>query len=78
MAFKLGNCLIGQSIPMQTRLQSKFNLKYTIMPVPETNDFRVDIADDIRNEMQQEYQKAYEGRVEAAMSVMHGLDYTLH
>ena len=36
--------------------------------MPETNDFRVDIADDIRNEMQQEYQKAYEGRVEAAMS----------
>ena len=36
--------------------------------VPETNDFRVNIADDIRNEMQQEYQKAYEGRVEMAMS----------
>jgi hypothetical protein len=38
------------------------------MPVPETKDFRVDIADDIRDEMQKEYQKAYEGRVEAAMS----------
>jgi hypothetical protein len=38
------------------------------MPVPETKDFRVDIADDIREEMQKEYQKAYEGRVETAMS----------
>ena len=50
------------------KIASKFNMKYTIMPVPETNDFRVDIADDIRNEMKQEYQKAYEGRVESAMS----------
>jgi hypothetical protein len=38
------------------------------MPVPETNDFRVDVEDDIRAEMKREYEKAYEGRVEVAMS----------
>jgi len=68
MAFKLGKLFDRSEYPETDKIASKFNLKYTIMPVPETNDFRVDIADDIRNEMQQEYQKAYEGRVEAAMS----------
>ena len=68
MAFKLGKLFDRAEYPDADKIASKFNLRYTIMPVPETNDFRVDIADDIRNEMQQEYQKAYEGRVEAAMS----------
>jgi len=68
MAFKLGQLFDRGEYPDAYKIASKFNMKYTIMPVPETNDFRVDIADDIRNEMKQEYQKAYEGRVESAMS----------
>lgn len=68
MAFKLGKLFDRSEYPETDKIAHKFNLKYTIMPVPETKDFRVDIAEDIRNEMQQEYQKAYEGRVEAAMS----------
>lgn len=68
MAFKLGKLFDRSEYPDADKIASKFNLRYTIMPVPETNDFRVDIADDIRNEMQEEYQKAYEGRVETAMS----------
>ena len=68
MAFKLGKLFDRAEYPEADKIASKFNLRYTIMPVPETNDFRVDIADDIRDEMQKEYQKAYEGRVEAAMS----------
>jgi hypothetical protein len=68
MAFKLGKLFDRNEYPDADKIASKFNLRYTIMPVPETKDFRVDIADDIRDEMQKEYQKAYEGRVEAAMS----------
>ena len=68
MAYKLGALFNRAEYPDTNSIATKFNLRYTIMPVPETKDFRVDIADDIRNEMQQEYQKAYEGRVEAAMS----------
>jgi hypothetical protein len=68
MAFKLGTLFDRNEYPDADKIASKFNLRYTIMPVPETKDFRVDIADDIRDEMQKEYQKAYEGRVEAAMS----------
>jgi hypothetical protein len=68
MAFKLGKLFDRNEYPDADKIANKFNLRYTIMPVPETNDFRVNIADDIRDEMQKEYQKAYEGRVEAAMS----------
>ena len=68
MAYKLGALFNREEYPDTNSIATKFNMRYTIMPVPETKDFRVDIADDIRNEMQQEYQKAYEGRVEAAMS----------
>ena len=68
MAFKLGKLFDRSEYPETDKIAHKFNLKYTIMPVPETKDFRVDIAEDIRTEMQQEYQKAYEGRVESAMS----------
>jgi hypothetical protein len=68
MVYKLGNLFDRNEYPDADKIANKFNLRYTIMPVPETNDFRVDIADDIRDEMQKEYQKAYEGRVEAAMS----------
>jgi hypothetical protein len=68
MAFKLVKLFDRNEYPDADKIANKFNLRYTIMPVPETNDFRVDIADDIRDEMQKEYQKAYEGRVEAAMS----------
>ena len=68
MVYKLGNLFDRSEYPDADKIESKFNLRYTIMPVPETKDFRVDIADDIRDEMQKEYQKAYEGRVETAMS----------
>lgn len=67
MVYKLGNLFDRSEYPDADKIANKFNLRYTIMPVPETKDFRVDIADDIRDEMQKEYQKAYEGRVEAAM-----------
>jgi SNF2 family DNA or RNA helicase len=68
MVYKLGNLFDRSEYPDADKIENKFNLRYTIMPVPETKDFRVDIADDIREEMQKEYQKAYEGRVETAMS----------
>lgn len=68
MAFKLGELFDRGEYPEATSIASKFNLRYTIMPVPEVNDFRIDIGEQMKVEMQQEYQRAYEGRVEAAMS----------
>jgi len=68
MAYKLGDLYDASEYPEASKIASKFNIRYTIMPVPEKNDFRVDIESDIRSEMEREYEKAYEGRVEAAMA----------
>jgi hypothetical protein len=68
MAYKLGDLYDASEYPEVSKIAGKFNIRYTIMPVPEKNDFRVDIESDIRDEMEREYEKAYEGRVEAAMN----------
>jgi hypothetical protein len=68
MSYKLGGLYNRSEYPEADKIASKFGLRYTIMPVPETNDFRVDIADDIRQEMKREYEQAYEKRVEVAMN----------
>lgn len=76
MAYRLGQLFDRSEYPEATKIASKFNMRYTIMPVPEVNDFRIDVEDAIRNEMRSEYEKAYEARVEAAMkdawSRLHG------
>jgi hypothetical protein len=67
MAYRLGQLFDRSEYPEAQKIASKFNLKYTIMPVPEINDFRIDVEDAIRDEMRTEYEKAYEARVETAM-----------
>jgi hypothetical protein len=68
MAFKLGKLFDRGEYPEAHKIASKFDLRYTIMPVPEVNDFRIDIGEQMKEQLQKEYQQAYEGRVEAAMS----------
>jgi hypothetical protein len=68
MAYKLGQLFDRTEYPEAEDIRNKFRLRYTIMPVPEANDFRVDIAEDIRSEMEREYKQAYTSRVETAMN----------
>lgn len=68
MAYKLGQLFDRSEYPDATAIANKFGLRYTIMPVPEVNDFRIDVEDAIREEMRREYEKAYQTRVESAMS----------
>lgn len=67
MAYRLGQLFDRSEYPEAHKIATKFNLKYTIMPVPEVNDFRIDVEDAIRDEMRAEYEKAYDSRVETAM-----------
>jgi hypothetical protein len=67
MAYRLGQLFDRSEYPDAHKIAAKFNLKYTIMPVPEVNDFRIDVEEAIRDEMRAEYEKAYDSRVEAAM-----------
>jgi hypothetical protein len=67
MAYRLGQLFDRSEYPDAHKIATKFNMKYTIMPVPEVNDFRIDVEEAIRDEMRAEYEKAYGTRVEAAM-----------
>jgi hypothetical protein len=67
MAYRLGQLFDRSEYPDAHKIATKFNMKYTIMPVPEVSDFRIDVEDAIRDEMRAEYEKAYDSRVETAM-----------
>lgn len=68
MAYRLGQLFDRSEYPDADKIASKFKLRYTIMPVPEVNDFRIDVEEQMKEELRREYEQAYEQRVEAAMS----------
>lgn len=68
MAFKLGALFDRSEYPTVDNVVNKFGLRYTIIPVPEVGDFRVDVGADIRQEIESQYAKAYETRVQSAMA----------
>jgi hypothetical protein len=49
-------------------IANRFKLKYTIMPVPEVGDFRVDVEQGMKEKLEQEYKNAYDERVNNAMN----------
>jgi len=67
-AYNLGELFDVNDYPPTEEIESKFNLGYTIIPVPEAGDFRVDIGNDIRQELESQYEDAYQQKVETAMS----------
>lgn len=67
MAYRLGQLFNKDEYPEVNKIANKFNMRYTIMPVPETSDFRVDIASAIKEQLEAEYEEAYNARVAVAM-----------
>jgi hypothetical protein len=76
MAFKLGELFDRGEYPEATSIASKFNLRYTIMPVPEVNDFRIDIGEQMKVEMQQEYQSGDDKKIFRDSLVDNALELT--
>ena len=68
MAFRLGAMFDRNEYPAVDIVANKFSLRYTIIPVPEVGDFRVDVGADMMKEIEAQYEKAYNSRVESAMS----------
>ena len=68
MAYSLGDLFNIEDYPPVEQIESKFKLSYTIIPVPEAGDFRLDIGNDIREELETQYEEAYQQKVETAMS----------
>tara|TARA_R100001369_G_scaffold33084_1_gene58130 strand:+ start:3972 stop:4763 length:792 start_codon:yes stop_codon:yes gene_type:complete len=67
MAYNLGRLFDRAEYPDAEQIRAKFGLRHTIMPVPESGDFRVDIADDIKAKMKTDYEDAYAGRLDSAV-----------
>ena len=64
-AFKLGTMFDRSEFPSESEVRNKFGIKYAFSPIPESGDFRVDIADDIAQELRSEYEAEYSKRVDA-------------
>jgi hypothetical protein len=67
MAFRLGQLFDVNEYPAVDKVANKFGLRYTIIPVPEVGDFRVEVGETMRKEIETQYEKAYAARVESAV-----------
>lgn len=68
MAYKLGGLFDRSEYPDPDKVASKFAIKYTILPVPEVGDFRIEVNDEVRKEIETHYEKAYADRLDTAMA----------
>lgn len=66
-AFKLGGMFNRDEYPTADAIKHKFGFRYAFMPVPETGDWRVDIAEEAKAELAEHYQSEYQRRIDASM-----------
>ena len=66
-AFSLGDLFDRDEYPTREEIEQKFRFAYTIEPLPQSGDFRVEIGDEGLRELQAQYEQAMTNRVEQAM-----------
>lgn len=66
MAFKLGDLFDRNEYPTRDQVERKFGADYTLSPVPDAGDFRVDVGNEAMAELREEYSKACEARLQEA------------
>jgi hypothetical protein len=64
-AFTMGALFDRSEYPDVGDIASKFALRYTFSPVPETGDWRVDANANDKQELEDQYEKAYNDRLGA-------------
>lgn len=67
-AFQLGDLFNRDDYPVREHIESKFGFRYSLIPLPQAGDFRVDIGNDGLRELQEQYEKVMETRVVGAMT----------
>jgi hypothetical protein len=67
-AFQLGDLFNREDYPMREAIESKFGFRYSMTPLPQSGDFRVDIGEDGLRELQSQYESVLEQRVVGAMT----------
>lgn len=63
----LGDLFNAADYPSPDEVASKFAFKLVFSPVPESNDFRIDVGNSELAELRAQYDNAYEGRINDAM-----------
>ena len=67
-AFEMGALFDRAEYPPESEVAAKFRFSFAIEPVPESGDFRVDIANEAAQELREQYDKALQARVATAVA----------
>lgn len=67
-AFEMGALFDRTEYPPESEVAAKFRFSFTIEPVPESGDFRVDIGAAAAADLKDQYEKATQARVAGAMA----------
>lgn len=66
-AFQLGDLFDRDEYPEVESIAKKFKFNYSLIPIPTSGDFRVDIAEQAKAELIADYEKAFNERLNNAM-----------
>jgi hypothetical protein len=66
-AFQLGDLFDRDEYPEVESIAKKFKFNYSLIPIPTSGDFRVDIAEQAKAELIADYERAFNERLNNAM-----------
>lgn len=66
-AFQLGDLFNRDEYPSADQVARKFKFNYTLMPLPTSGDFRIDIAEQAKQELVAHYEAQFADRMNIAM-----------
>ena len=66
-AFQLGDLFDRDEYPEPDAVEKKFKFQYTLMPLPTSGDFRIDIGEQVKAELVQHYEEHFNERLNTAM-----------
>lgn len=67
-AFQLGDLFNREDYPTRETIEAKFGFRYSMIPLPQSGDFRVDIGEEGLRELQTQYEAVLHQRVTGAMT----------
>jgi hypothetical protein len=67
-ALQLGDLFNREDYPTRETIEAKFGFRYSMIPLPQSGDFRVDIGEDGLRELQSQYEGVLQQRVTGAMT----------
>jgi len=71
-AFQLGDLFDRDEYPEPEAVAKKFRFQYTLMPLPTSGDFRIDIGEQVKAELMQHYEEHFNERLNTAMREVWG------